>query len=424
MFRKLQNKISSHFSTESTDPPTSVQSITKKLTEFGFDSEDARQAAVATGTFNGALAVLTAKSDENSSNISSNSPRNGEDDDIAKAISASLDTANMETQRRTGQDTPVSRAAAAAELRAAAFAAKNKRNKLGNTTINAKKKASNLPNKKPLSPKINQSLPISTKAPILSHPNVTVPPPLASAPIHDQFVRCAERLASTPRALDALRRAMYTLAREPFSPTHRTIETGKGTMYNEILSDAPGASELLRAVGYVAVSSPTPRLHLAKTDEVVLAMAVSALEEAQKSDAYIFAKKLISFAKEVQKVVQSDIDEAKKLMYSGKIPSETKFEMGEGAQLVKVRVILHSDLTVTRNFDSDDTVGDMMNWVGTYSPAVAGRLWEGDWQVENITTYPPQSINCKVESKETLQGAGLWPSGTLRLCPCPDVTIR
>jgi len=402
-----------------------VRSITKKLVDFGFNAEQARQAAVAAGTFNGALEILTSRNNLECNSGLVNGGRY--EDDLAKAIEASLSSATADEKDRVGQvpasesrrGAAISKAAAAAEARAAAFADRNNRSKSGTKKgrdpkiISTKKTAS-----------AHAKYESSSRSPVRSHPNVTVPPPLASAPLHDQLVRCASRLAPHPRALDTLRRSLIKLAKDPYSSAYKTIETGTGTLFETVLVEAPGASELLRAVGFVALSSPTPRLHITDPDEVVLAMALSALEEAKKTDEYLSAKSLIIFAEEVSKEVENKGDATERALYGAKIPPEPKAGNGEGAQSATIRVILHPKLTVSRRFDCDDTVGDVINWVGTHSSVVADRLWQGVWGLENVTIYPPQLINCSSNSENTLQGSGLWPSGTLRISPAKGTGLH
>eukprot|EP00587_Corethron_hystrix_P000403 CAMPEP_0113311550 /NCGR_PEP_ID=MMETSP0010_2-20120614/8743_1 /TAXON_ID=216773 ORGANISM="Corethron hystrix, Strain 308" /NCGR_SAMPLE_ID=MMETSP0010_2 /ASSEMBLY_ACC=CAM_ASM_000155 /LENGTH=378 /DNA_ID=CAMNT_0000167213 /DNA_START=116 /DNA_END=1249 /DNA_ORIENTATION=+ /assembly_acc=CAM_ASM_000155 len=378
MFRKLRDKIASTLDSPSQESshPTSVRSITKQLTDFGFTLEQARQAAVAAGTFEGALEILTAQDNaQPNRNVDVNESY---ENDMARAIAASLSSVDLDQQgraRQSGASAPqrgaaVAKAAAAAEARAS----KNNRNK---SSVRKSKDSSRNPSKKVLSKKISTPSTGEKKStsPVRSHPNVKVPLPLASAPLHKQFERCALRLAPYPRALDTLRRTLTKLAQDPYNPTFKTIETGTGTMFDTVLGDAPGASEMLRAVGFIACSSPKPQLHIFDADEVVIAMAISALEEIKKSPEYLSAKKLINFSDEVKKEVENDNNLTGRVTYREKVPPEPEI----GTQSTTIRMVFHPKLTVSRRFDGDDTCGDVINWVGTHSPVIAERLWEGKW---------------------------------------------
>ena len=64
---------------------------------------------------------------------------------------------------------------------------------------------------------------------------------------------------------------------------------------------------------------------------------------------------------------------------------------------------------LSRRFNSDDPVLDLLNWLGCYGTIFQER----EWCLRDKYQYPPSPTGCSMESdlNKTLQYVGCWPSG-------------
>jgi hypothetical protein len=95
-----------------------------------------------------------------------------------------------------------------------------------------------------------------------------------------------------------------------------------------------------------------------------------------------------------------------KAQIRGRLPTEPADGAG-GSALLTVDTL--SGAVLSRRFDSDDTLQNLIDWVFS-SEQVAGR----DWELFNHTVFPPTRLT-DGRVTATLEAAGLWPSGRVKM---------
>merc|ERR1712176_241989 len=123
------------------------------------------------------------------------------------------------------------------------------------------------------------------------------------------------------------------------------------------------------------------------------------------------------FTTEIQKIRFSsddNMEEAiKRADFIKKCPSEPID--GRGAL---IQVVITDDWQIRRRFDGDDTLGDVLNWIGGNGSAIYDRiLVSQQWILVDLNRYPLTPIDCKLHLNHTLQYIGCWPSGRLEIMP-------
>lgn len=82
---------------------------------------------------------------------------------------------------------------------------------------------------------------------------------------------------------------------------------------------------------------------------------------------------------------------------------------------------------ITRSFDHDDTLGDVLHWLGGQASVILQKLESGEWKLVDRNRQGPEEDYhfLKIDSKElrdrTLQYVGCWPSGRLAIVPNLDL---
>ena len=274
-----------------------------------------------------------------------------------------------------------------------------------------------------------------------SHPNVHVPKLLSQKSKEEQILRCANRVQGYPNAVDTLYKAVKALQTNRDNPKFQTIDTTTAG-YQNSLQHAPGALDFLLAMNYQKYDALL-KLHMA--DPATLYVGVSALEQAKLSQAYISAKRLLVFDKELEVIQQganTSTDEAiRRSEYMSKCPSEPT----AGALL---QVYLGSQANgngsnhgnnhksnsntdnnnnnnriIRRRFDGDDTLLDVLHWLGGHGSQIPDKILSRDWCLcdknRSRSSVDGSLVALDVEKYQhsTLQYIGCWPSGSLALLP-------
>lgn len=78
---------------------------------------------------------------------------------------------------------------------------------------------------------------------------------------------------------------------------------------------------------------------------------------------------------------------------------------------------------ITRGFDHDDTLDDVMHWLGGQATAILQKLESGEWGLVDRNRQGPEEdfhfhkLDLKELRDQTLQRIGCWPSGRLAIVP-------
>jgi hypothetical protein len=476
MFKKFMNQAAAAFTPASAAESEAVRS----LQNMGFSQEQARNALAATGDLTntqGALELLlsqeqttrattTTPSTSGSAATSRPTPSSSPTDDIAlqQAMEESLITETQRQQNSTSslggakKESRTNSVSAARAGSAALSRFENSSNAFGsNNKQSAKKKKSGpavgvkkaptsnngsaTTTTRSISPKLEAYIPSDVR------PDMKIPARLSDKSKEEQITRSVLRLTPYPVAVDTLLKALLALQKDPTNARYRQLDKSNPG-FQRAFHNVPGVDDLLAAINFQPTSTSNPQqltLLSSRVDIALLFLAVGALEQARSKDEYKDAKQKSEFSKLVQ-----DVKEGRRLLhpavatmdeemiaragFMSKCPSEPP--EGRGAIMT---VLLGEDQTsansndsetgttriLQRRFDGDDTLGDVLNWlgsaVGTY--AVYQLCDTREWCLVDKHRHPDNvPIPCSTEGqkRQTLQYLGCWPSGKLQLRPTSD----
>jgi len=249
------------------------------------------------------------------------------------------------------------------------------------------------------------------------HPGVKIPKILSEKSKEEQITRCADRLKSSPRAVDTLYMSLKCLKNNPKNDKYRKINTSSAG-YQRSLANIPGAEDMLLAMNFEPCESNALILNIENYDPVLFDLGISALDTTRKTKDYIDAKKKIAFSKKVQALVFSENykkEEAiKRAQYVGKLPAEP----GYGRSALMQIVI--ATKTLKRRFNGDDTFDDVMNWLGGHGSVIPEKIGCREWSIMDLNRYPSTPIDYEMHRNHTLQYIGCWPSGLLEIFPSTE----
>ena len=403
MFRKLRERLTDAANAVmGTDDEQGVQA----LQSMGFSATDARMALANTnGNLDRAAELLLASGSIPSSSppppmpTYNNNHQTDTDSALNQALQESLQAANAEEARQleaaqkesAAQKKPLpsaaaSRAGQAAVLRAAAGAAPFTANK---STVCA------------------------------HHPEVKVPKRLQNKPKEEQLLRCADRMKSFPRAVDTIYIALTSIQKDPDNDKFRKIDkTTAG--YQRSLANAPGAEDMFKAMNFTSRGKDALVLSRDRVDPALLYLGISALETTQQTPEYKEGKQMLLFEKQLRSMFDSsDISEQdaiKRANYMSKCPSEPTG--GRGA-LISVKIGSDRE-PFRRKYDGDDTLEDVLNWLGGVAPDIPDKLMTREWSLIDLNRYPIAPTDCEEDRNKTLQYLGLFPSGRLEIVPSSE----
>jgi hypothetical protein len=401
----------------------------RRLAALGFGEAEASQALrAAGGDADRAAELLLASPAGAPANPTGGGPTaglGGDDDDdevMRRVLQQSVDDEN---RRRHQQQSAASRRAGDAAL---ARAEARSRPKTPTTTA-AASRAKKPPGQRPSSPAKAAPSPAAAAAagpsgPLASHhPGVKVVPKLQDKSKEERVMRCADRLKGSPGAVDALHRALSTIRDNPGDEKYRTVDKSSAG-YRRALEGAPGAEEMLLAMSFRRVRSSggdTNKLVLDRSmvDPALLYLGISALEQVKLSDEYRRGKQAIEFSRELGEALtggdSSESEAVERSRFLGLCPSEPP--PGRGA-VVQVRLADRG--AVRRRFDADDTLGDVLNWLGAHGSDIPRRVASREWSLVDLSHYPVSPFDPAADAPLTLQYLGCWPSGKLELLPSTD----
>jgi len=383
MFRKLSDQISAAFSGGSNRGDAAA---IQRLTALGFPEAAAVQALQATsGNVDRAAELLLNQHLPTSSGNISSSPAISEEEQIRRAMEASLQ-----------QPQPTTSAPAAASRR--------KKDPPKHTAAMTKAAQAALQRSNATSPPTSGNSALSDH-----HPKVRVIPKLSEKPTEEQILRTTDRLKSSYAAVDTLLKAITAVQQNPDNPKFRTIDTTTAG-YQRSIAPAPGAADFLRAMQYRPVGSKLV-LDAMNVDPALLFLGISALEQTKLTADYKIAKGLAVLNKELQNIrITADSSEQEAIQraaYLSKCPTEPP--VGRSTNL---QVTLGEEI-VARRFESDDTLQDVMHWLGAHGSQIFENLEQGTWVLLDINRNIV--LDAKRHVNDTLQYLECWPSGRLQL---------
>lgn len=396
MFRRLANRVSDAVSSATSNSNSDAR--VSELAAMGFRESEARHALrVANGDMTQATEwLLTNGSPVGTAGNPVTIPEtnaNTEDAELQRAIQASLAIEKKQKQKQRQQSAASKHAGQAAAAR------------LTTTAKPAKKSLAN------------------------THPKVQMPKRLSQHEQEDVILRCANRVAPHSISVDTLLRSLKTIQGNPSNRKYHTVDTSTA-MFQRSLK-APGVLDFLKAVNFHPDYNNKKRLTLSHYDAAAFYLGISALEQIQNTNKEYSKDKSL-------RVFQSDLNSALSESTEQEQTARNKFlsmlptEPNKGGSQITIEygVLLnhHNAETQTltkiiRNFDHDDTIGDVLHWLGGQSTTILKKLESGDWKLVDRNRQGPEfdynfhKLDLDELKHRSLQYAGCWPSGRLAIVP-------
>ena len=240
------------------------------------------------------------------------------------------------------------------------------------------------------------------------------------------LARHAAALEGHPLAVDTLVAVLQMILDHPAEAQYRRLRLSN-RKFRATLAGAPGAIELLLALGFVRDSSQgAEALVLRRDDPGMLWLGKSALEQATSSAAYRSAKAemerveaiameqdVFKRAMEASRSTADAEEQARRQRWMDKVPPEPDGSM----QASQIKVMM-GDHAHVRRFASDETLSAVVCWISSLNSAAHDHFAEGDWDLWDFSTHPPKRLTATAEDGEkTLYGLELWPAATLTVAP-------
>lgn len=400
MFRKLQDRLNTAAaSVWNAWSETDLQ----RLQSLGFSEAQAQSAmAACNGNVDQAANLLIAGNSSNDHQAirSASAIYDDEDMQLRQAMEASrVDMQQSQDEARRQRRTAAMNKAAEAALRRNEPSSKKKDMNGAQSSNAAVLVAASVPSIIPKSAGVLRDY----------HPEVKLIPKLQDKSTEEQILRTAERLRTSPAAVDILHKVLTSLRDDPTNPQFQRLSS-QTSGYQRTIQPAVGAEDFLRAMRFFKGDSQYWILH--GYDPALLYLGISALEQTMQTEDYIGTKKNLAFEKEVANYLNAAIsaeEQSARATHLRLCPTEPK----SGA-FITIEMSLQTK--IQRRFDGDDTVGDMLHWmasaVGTaiYEKVVTTQEW-------CLTDRNQKTIAALDTSKPhlTLQYVGCWPSGRLFL---------
>jgi len=278
--------------------------------------------------------------------------------------------------------------------------------------------------------RLTKKAPPQSKDLAKTHPKVQVPKRLSQHNPELVILRCAKRVAPYSLSVDTLLRSLKSIQGNPFNQKYHTVDTTTA-MFQRSLK-APGVIDFLKAMNFHPNYNNTKSLTLSHFDAAAFYLGISALEQIQKNSSdYKKDKDLRVFQKDIASALSesSDKELKERKKFLSMLPSEPTKGMGSQITIEYGLALAGSDPTssqttkITRGFDHDDTLGDVMHWLGGQATIILEKLESGEWKLVDRNRQGPEAdyhfheIELEELRERTLQYVGCWPSGRLAIVP-------
>ena len=382
MFRRLADRVSSAVASVGGSGENSEEGNLERLISMGFSRGAAHEALrISGGNVEQAAEWLL----QNSTSVTLSPGIAGaaaltEDDELQKAISASLEDASRSHDRSR-------RSAASVRAGQAALG------RLDGTT--------------PATRTIDATFPVQ------SHPTVKVPKKLTQHEKEDVILRCAQRVAPNATTVDVLLRSLQQLQNDTTNMKFRSVDTSTAAFQRSL--NFPGVLDFFQSMGFHPRPNNKSVLELSYVDHATLYLGISALQQVQQNSIdYQHSKTQIRFDEQIQQMLTdegSEDERAKRAAFLKKLPSEPTTAAGH------ISIELGSSAKVQRKFDGDDCLEDVLHFLGGQASSIPYKLERNEWFLVNRNHSEPVAYNIQELKSKTLQYMGCWPSGRLAVVP-------
>lgn len=380
MFRKLSDQLSAAFSGSSNSRGDAAK--VQQLVALGFPEGAASETLRATGGDVDRAAELLLNQRLPTTANGESGPTMSEEEQMRRAMEASL-------QQRPPQASPP------------AASASRKKDPPHRTAAMTKAAQAAIQRTNTKSPPTSGNSTLSDH-----HPKVKVIPKISDKSVEEQILRTADRLKTSYLAVDTLLRALKELQQNPENPKFRTIDTATAG-YQRSLAPAPGAADFLAAMRYRPVGS---KLVLDAVDPALLFLGISALDQTKSTTEYRMAKGQAVLNKELQTIRaaadSSEQEAIRRAVFLSQVPSEPD------GRSTNLQITLGEE-TVRRKFEADDTLENVMHWVGAHGSQIFENLQKGTWVLLDVNRNVV--LDAQRHLNDTLHYLECWPSGRLQL---------
>jgi len=285
------------------------------------------------------------------------------------------------------------------------------------------------------------------------HPDVKLIPKLSDKSVEERILRTADRMKSFPAAVDTLHKALTAVQNDPDSDKFRRIDTTSAG-YQRSVAPATGAADFLATMGFQQQHQQQKHylvLHRPLYDPALIYLGISALQQTRLTPEYVTAKQELVFVKEVQAMMLNNNnnknlsaeEKQKRAAWRQQCPKEPApgrgalmqiefLGSGSGISLVATDdpppTTTTTTTTLRRRFDGDDTLQDVVHWLGaTMGKTLLERLESGAWCLTDLNRAGAGAVPVPLDltrlGHHTLQYIGCWPSGRLQVRPTATTTM-
>lgn len=226
----------------------------------------------------------------------------------------------------------------------------------------------------------------------------------------------AKKIAPYPEALDLLIYIFETILKYPKEEKYRSVKTTKPSYVSAIGPCSKAAEDILLLAGfrksgeYLSLSSSKQR-----GEESLLWIAKTSLESQRETDVYKNNKDRLLLLKVMAESKASA--SAEEMERRNELRKKVPMEPEEGAAGTTRITVFIGDAVLKRRFTSDDTLNQVVNWIGaSYSSYMPLKLTQSkSCELVDVTLFPHKTVNVKDDGNRTLQALGFWPGAELRV---------
>lgn len=275
-----------------------------------------------------------------------------------------------------------------------------------------------------------------------------IPLPLSGKSKEEQILRSVNRMSPYPKAVDTMLQAMRRLQQDDSFRHSKLSEIDKSSPgYQKALEGVPGVTDLFLALSFELVANKWTLPSHRAMDKALLWLVTSSLEQVRATNPdYRRAKLKMEFINEVRHMLENAATETcqqeeelrARAVHKNLCPSEpadgtlhtiivsivlatshSKKKQEEEYDIINSKTASSSTTKtiLSRRFHSDDTVRDLLHWLGGHASAIPLNLKLRKWCLRDKNRYPSHPISCSeaVDLDKTLQSVGCFPAGLLEL---------
>jgi hypothetical protein len=240
----------------------------------------------------------------------------------------------------------------------------------------------------------------------------------SAAPTTKGLKRLAGVISPHPVSMDTLIKILNMILLNPGNPKFRRLKW-KNRRVRETIKETPGATDFLKLLGFIdEPSSQSMVLSASNANEAVLLHGLQLLEAQRKGNTYRSAVNEISFKTVMQAVLgraPDAVEAARRQVHADRLPVVPEEKQGTNTT---VRIKL-GDQYVNRRFRTDNTLQAAVDFLGSLSSLVPGKLDAREWKLVNTTTFPARDVDLETDRRRTFYALEMWPSAELTLEPVP-----